>query len=80
MESFLGLRAQDERVATIGHRLAINNLEFCGDRAWLPGFTVHELSQYGADFRDVAIRADSAGVAVLAVAAGGPADARAETG
>ena len=76
VESFVALRAQDERVATIGHRLAINNLEFCTDRAWLPGFTVHELSQYGADFRDLAIRAFGLGTEpeVLAVAAGGPAE------
>ena len=31
------MRLQDERVATIGHRLAINNLDLCTDRSWLPG-------------------------------------------
>jgi hypothetical protein len=75
-DSLAAMRVQDERVATIGHRLAINNLEFCADRSWLPGFTVHELSQYGADYRDAAIRAFGVGMApsVLAVAAGGPAE------
>ena len=75
-DSLLAMRVQDERVATIGHRLAINNLAFCADRSWLPGFTVHELSQYGAEYRDAAIRAFGVGMepAVLAVAAGGPAE------
>jgi hypothetical protein len=75
-DSLLAMRVQDERVAMIGHRLAINNLAFCADRSWLPGFTVHELSQYGAGYRDAAIRAFGVGMesAVLAVAAGGPAE------
>jgi len=70
------MRVQDERVATIAHRLAVSNLAFCADRSWLPGFTVHELSQYGTDFRDAAIRAFGVGVepAVLAVATAGPAE------
>ena len=48
----------------------------CADRAWLPGFAVHDLSQYGAEFRPAAIRAFGldAGPAVLALAAGGPAE------
>lgn len=75
-ESLLAMRVQDERVATIAHRLAVNNLAFCSDRSWLPGFAVHELSQYGAGYRDAAIRAFGVGMApaVLAVATGGPAE------
>ena len=75
-DSLLAMRAQDERVATIGHRLAVNNLALCPDRSWLPGFAVHELSQYGTGYRDAAIRAFGVGMepAVLAVATGGPAE------
>ena len=75
-ESLAAMRALDQRVATIGHRLALANLALCADRAWLPGFAVHDLSQYGADFRAAAIRAFGldAGPAVLALAAGGPAE------
>lgn len=75
-QSLLGMRALDARVATIGHRLAVASLDLCAERAWLPGFAVHDLSQYGADFRPAAIRAFGldAGPAVLALAAGGPAE------
>jgi hypothetical protein len=70
------MRALDQRVATIGHRLAVGSRDLCTGRAWLPGFVVHDLSQYGADFRAAAIRAFGldAGPGVLALAAGGPAE------
>jgi hypothetical protein len=70
------MRALDQRVATIGHRLAVAGLGLCADRAWLPGMAVHDLSQYGAEFRPAAIRAFGldAGPGVLALAAGGPAE------
>ncbi len=70
------MRALDLRVAVIGHRLAIANLDWCADRAWLPGFVLHDLSQYGADYRAAASRAFGldAGPGVLALVPGGPAD------
>jgi Zn-dependent protease with chaperone function len=76
VESLTAMRALDQRVATIGHRLAVASLSLCAERAWLPGLAVHDLSQYGADFRAAAIRAFGldAGPAVLALAAGGPAE------
>lgn len=75
-ESLAAMRALDQRVATIGHRLARASLGWCAERAWLPGLALHDLSQYGADFRPAAIRAFGldAGPGVLALAAGGPAE------
>ena len=75
-ESLVGLRALDGRVATIGHRLAVAGLDLCTDRQWLPGLAIHDLSQYGGANREAAIRAFrlDLGPAVLALAAGGPAE------
>lgn len=75
-DSLAAMRALDERVANIGHRLARANLDLCHDRQWLPGFAVHDLSQYGGDYREAAIRAFGLGdgPAVLALVAGGPAE------
>ena len=74
--SLVAMRALDERVARIGHRLAVANADLCADLRWLPGFAVHDLSQYGGDYRSAAIRAFGLGTkpAVLAVPEGGPAD------
>ena len=74
--SLAGLRALDQRVASIGFRLATAGLDFCSDRQWRWGFAVHDLSQYGASYRPAAIRRFGldAGPAVLALAAGGPAE------
>jgi hypothetical protein len=74
--SLAAMRALDQRVAAIGHRLAAANLGWCADQTWLPGFAIHDLSQYGADFRPAAIRAFGldAGPGVLALVPGGPAD------
>lgn len=74
-QSLVAMRMLDQRVADIGHRLATANLDLCGDRRWLPGFAVHDLSQYGGDYRAAAIRAFGlgSGPAVLAVAEAGPA-------
>lgn len=71
-----GIRALDQRVAAIAHRLATGNLDLCADRQFLPGFSVHDLSQYDADFRPGAIRLFTldAGPAVLALAPSGPAE------
>jgi Zn-dependent protease with chaperone function len=74
-QSLAAIRALDQRVATIGHRLAVGALDFCPDRQWLPGFAVHDLSQYGGAYRDAAIRTFGLdrGPGVLALAADGPA-------
>ncbi len=74
--SLLALRALDERVANIGHRLAVGAGEFCPNRQWLPGFAVHDLSQYEREYRSAAIRAFglTSEPAVLAIVAGGPAE------
>jgi predicted Zn-dependent protease len=72
-----GLNLLDQRVATIGHRLAVAGTELCDRRQWLPGFSLHHLSQYSGDLRTAAaatfLMADAA--QVLTVAAGGPAQA-----
>ncbi|HEV2815945.1 MAG TPA: M48 family metallopeptidase [Allosphingosinicella sp.] len=74
--SLTAMRALDQRVATIGHRLAVAARELCANRQNLPGFAVHDLSQYGADFRPAASRAFGlgAGPGVLALVPGGPAE------
>ena len=46
--------ALDQRVATIGYRLAVASRDLCAAPENLPGFAVHDLSQYGADFRPAA--------------------------
>lgn len=76
VQSLDAMRALDGRVATIGHRLATANLALCADQNWLAGLTLHDLAQYGAGYRSSAIRAFGldAGPAVLALAAGGPAE------
>ncbi len=76
MDSLLAMRALDDRVATIGHRLAAGSLDLCVDQAWVPGIALHDLSQYGGDYRDVARRAFGldAGPGVLALAVDGPAE------
>jgi hypothetical protein len=74
--SLLAMRALDQRVATIGHRLAVGAADLCPVRQNLPGFALHDLSQYGAEYRPAAIRAFGldAGPGVLALVPGGPAD------
>ncbi len=74
-DPLLEMRALDDRVATIGHRLAIRSLDLCTDQAWLLGVALHHLSQYGGDYRDAANRMFglAAGPGVLALAADGPA-------
>lgn len=74
--SLLATRALDQRVAAIGHRLAVGARNLCRDPVNLPGFTLHDLSQYGADFRAAASRAFGlgAGPGVLALVPGGPAE------
>ena len=74
--SLLAMRALDQRVAAIGYRLATAGRALCAAHANLPGFEVHDLSQYGASFRPAAIRAFhlDAGPGVLALVPGGPAE------
>jgi hypothetical protein len=74
--SLLAARALDEKVATIGHRLAIASLDLCAAREWRPGIVVLELSQVGGAFRAEAIRAfgQDSGLGVMALASAGPAD------
>ncbi len=73
--SLLAMRALDQRVATIGYRLATAGRDLCTAHENIPGFAVHDLSQYGASFRPAAIRAFGldAGPGVLALVPGGPA-------
>jgi len=75
-QSLRAMRTLDQRVATIGHRLAAGARELCAPLQNLPGFAVHDLSQYGADFRPAASRAFvlGAGPAVLALVPGAPAE------
>lgn len=73
----LALRAQDARVATIGHRLATANRDLCATAGWQPGLVLHDLSTYGGAYYEPARRVFGLGdgPAVLALAAGGPAEA-----
>ena len=75
-DSLTAMRALDLRVAVIGHRLAVASLDWCREQAWLPGFVLHDLSQYGADYQADAARTFGleAGPGVLALVPGGPAD------
>jgi hypothetical protein len=69
------MRTFDQRVATVGFRLAVASRDLCADPVWLPGLELHDLSEYGSDSRAAAIQAfglDS-DAAVLALAADGPA-------
>lgn len=70
----LALRAQDARVATIGHRLATANRDHCRAPGWQAGIMLHDLAFYGGGYDDAARRvfALGDGPAVLALAAGGP--------
>jgi hypothetical protein len=74
-DSLAAMRALDGRVAAIGHRLAVTSLDWCRERAWLPGFVIHDLSQYGAAYRVDAARTFGLddGPGVLALVPGGPA-------
>ncbi len=74
-QSLAAMRALDQRIAAIGHRLAVASRDLCRERQWLPGLALHDLSQYGAEYRAAASRAFGlgAGPAVLALAPDGPA-------
>jgi hypothetical protein len=72
----LALQAMDQRVAAIGHRIAIANRDICPKMEPVPGFAVHALDQYDRKVR--AIAAATFGFAdmpvVLLVAPGSAAD------
>lgn len=74
-DPLLAMRALDDRVATIGHGLAVGSVDLCASRAWLPGIALHDLSQYGGEHRTAVSRAYGLadGPGVLALAANGPA-------
>ena len=68
-------RAFDERVATIGHRLAVANLDLCTNREPRPGIMLHDLVQYrGSEAAAISAYGPlDRGPGVLALARGGPA-------
>lgn len=74
-ESISSLRVLDQRVTTVGYRIATANAQLCPQRQWHPGLMVHDLSQYSGAGRAQAAAAFGleTGPAVLAVAHGGPA-------
>jgi len=69
------IRAVDGRVATIGHRLAVANLAWCGRTEWRHGLVVLELSEIAprlrADVQRAFGRVD--GLGIMGLAANGPA-------
>ena len=73
--ALVAMRGFDQRVATVGFRLAVASNGWCADPAWLPGLELHDVTQYGSEWRQAAI--DAFGLdddpAVLALAADGPA-------
>jgi membrane-associated protease RseP (regulator of RpoE activity) len=73
--SLIAARGLDEKVATVGHRLAVGSLDLCAEREWRPGIVVLELSQVTGSFRAEAIRAfgQNSGLGVMALALAGPA-------
>ena len=70
------LRAADLRVATVTFRLAAANSELCKDHAPLSGLSLHDASQYSADYREAAIRLFGLGEGpgLMAVVSGSAAD------
>lgn len=70
------LRELDERVLTVGHRLAVGAVQLCSRRQWHPGFAIHDLSQYPRSGHAEAARLFGLrrGPAVLAVVQGAPAE------
>ncbi|HEY1750151.1 MAG TPA: M48 family metallopeptidase [Caulobacteraceae bacterium] len=72
-----GLRAEDQRVADIGYRIALANAELCPDHAPLSGLLLQSALQYSPRLRPAAeaLFHIDARPAVEAVAAGSPAAA-----
>lgn len=74
--SLVAVRDFYQRMTAAGHRLAVASLDLCAEREWLPGFALHDRSQYDDGLRPAASRifAFEAGPSVLALAPGGPAE------
>lgn len=73
----LAMQQLDQRVTTIGYRLVTSAGDLCADKVPVPGFAVHDLSQYRSDEQAVVeetFRFDGAPL-VLAVAPDSPAAA-----
>jgi len=70
------IRALDRRVATIGHRLAVANLDWCARTEWRHGMVLLELSDTNRSLRAEAVRlfGRDRGIGIMALAAGGPAE------
>ncbi|HEY0627264.1 MAG TPA: M48 family metalloprotease [Allosphingosinicella sp.] len=67
--ALLALQQMDQRVATIGHRLARANLDLCAARTMpLSGLLLHSLDQYGAEARADAAAAFGLGEAPVVLA------------
>jgi Zn-dependent protease with chaperone function len=74
-DSLLALRLLDQRVATIGDRLAIANASLCRQQQHQHGLAIHDLSQYPRAARVAVVSAFGLdrGPAILALAEGGAA-------
>lgn len=48
---FVALQSYDQRLATVGNRLATGAADLCADARPLPGFAVHALAQYAPSAR-----------------------------
>jgi membrane-associated protease RseP (regulator of RpoE activity) len=74
--SLAAIRAVDRRVATIGHRLAVANLVWCGRTEWRHGLVLLQLSGIAGGLRGEVLGAFGAvqGLGIMALAANGPAE------
>ena len=73
----VAMQRLDQRVTTIGYRLVTSAGDLCADKVPVPGFAIHDLSQYRSDEQEEAddtFRFDGAPL-VLAVAPDSPAAA-----
>lgn len=70
------VQAGERRLATVGHRIALANAALCAPGEWRLGLALHAASQYAAGFRTILAQEFGfhRGVAVLALAEGGPAE------
>ena len=74
--SLASIRAVDRRVATIGHRLAVANLAWCGRTEWRHGLVLLQLSDIAGGLRGEVLSAfgTAQGLGIMALAADGPAE------
>lgn len=73
-QSLASMADVEQRIATIGHRLAVANRDLCGTREWRLGLATHAMSQYEPRVRDevAGLFGFRSGISVLAVADQGP--------